>query len=130
MDPNELQDKRLLRYTRQPSSLPPNVAARISAACNEPVALYALADLDESLHMVERWFALTPNWCCHLATGNGEAPSLFRRDDVKRVELVVGLSCCQLILRGLDDSAPLAVLRFSQRQRPAMEGVSFLELRS
>src|SRR6185503_13533438 len=49
------------RYIGQPSRLPPDVRAALERAWGgEPVQLYALADLDDTLHLGESWVALGP----------------------------------------------------------------------
>jgi len=126
MDPQKTQENRLRRYTRQPAALPPEIADRIAEATDkEPILVYGFADLDEALQNAEAWLGLTRHWCFY-APPDGGAPAVFRRGDVDRVELSTGLSCNSLALRRAGEGPAWAEVRFSQRQRPAMEGIKYL----
>jgi ATP-binding cassette subfamily B protein len=118
------------RYTDQPVRLPPGLRLRIEREWGGlPVQLYALADLDDSLGLAQSWVALGP---AHVALARpsrwGGAPELehFARARIRRVSLEEGLSCRILRIHGPCDTPPLAVLRFTQRQRRAMEGLAFV----
>ena len=120
----------LERYTDQPVRLPPGLRIRIEREWGGlPVELYALADLDESLSLAQTWVVLGP---AHVAVARpsrwGGAPEVehFARARIRRVSLEEGLSCRVLRIHGACDTPPLAVLRFTHRQRRAMEGLAFV----
>jgi len=115
------------RYTDQPSRLPPALRRAIEARTGAPVQLYALMDLDESLCLQSQWLALAPGHVV-LARERGGRPDLrvFERARIHQVRLDPGLSCNVLHLLGPPEEASLARLRFSHRQRRAVENLQFL----
>ena len=122
-----LNRTRLQRYTGQAASLPESVRQVVAELSGgEAIILYGLADLDGNLQHVERWVALTHGWCIVAALADGSTPTSFPRGAVHSATLSVGLSCNQLALRAKGDGSPLAMLRFSHRQRPAMENLKYL----
>jgi ATP-binding cassette, subfamily B, bacterial len=120
-------NERLQRYTQQPTALPDRISERVASETDgESAVLYSLADLDGALKQSHQWLILTKSRCCTVPI-SGEAPCpCFRRSEVENVELLVGLSCSQLVIRGPESSRPLASLYFSHRQRPAMENIKYL----
>ncbi len=49
------------RYTDQPTRMPADLRVQIEASWgNEPIQLYALADLDASMRISQQWVALGP----------------------------------------------------------------------
>jgi len=112
------------RYTGQPTVLPPEIRLRIEMAFGgAPVQLYALADLDASLKLTESWLALGPD---HVALTRGDDITVIERARISAVHESPGLSVTTLsILGGLDDP-PLAVVRFTHRQRGAVENIRFV----
>ncbi len=130
-DRDRYSDRDLLeRYTDQPVRLPPGLRIRVEREWGGlPVELYALADLDESLRLAERWVVLGP---AHLSVTRpspwGGAPEVEHvpRAAIRRVSVERGLSCRILRIHGACDTPPLAVLRFTNRQRRAMEGLVFV----
>jgi ATP-binding cassette subfamily B protein len=117
----------LERYTDQPAALPRALRSSIEERfLGQPVQLYALADLDASLHLAETWLALGPRDVA-VASVQGGRPEIrtFARHAVRGVRLEPGLSCNVLTLLGEADEPALARLRFTHRQRRAMENVQF-----
>ncbi len=132
MDTSILDSNRdiISRYTGQPSRLPADLRRRIEAAFGDrPVQLYALADLDHALQLTESWLALGP---AHLAlaraAGEGEEPEIqvIERARIAAVREAPGLSASTLTLLGASGDPPLAVVRFTHRQRGAMENIRFV----
>jgi ATP-binding cassette, subfamily B, bacterial len=121
----------LARYTDQPGAMPRALRASIEKRLlGRPVQLYALADLDGSLHLAETWLALGAREVA-VASLDGDRPEIrtFPRAAVKAVRLEPGLTCNVLTLLGDAGEPALARLRFTHRQRRAMENVQFaLEL--
>ena len=124
------QDQEIIsRYTGQPARLPAELRARIERGWgNQPVQLYALSDLDHSLRLAESWLALGPG---HVALarpagdGGWEVQSI-ERERIRAVQETPGLSANALLLLGRPDDPPLAVVRYTQRQRGAFENIRFV----
>ena len=124
------QDRRIIeRYTDQPARLPADLRERIEAGWGgEPVQLYAMADLDESMALTERWFAVGPTRAA-TATERGDGSwriDSFERRDVEAVRKVPGLSSTVLLVLGPAGDPPLASVRYTHRQRRAMENLRFV----
>lgn len=124
------QDRRIIeRYTDQPARMPAALRERIEAGWGgEPVQLYAMADLDESMALSERWFAVGPTQAA-TATERGDGSwriDSFERRDVEVVREVPGLSSTVLLVLGPAGDRPLASVRYTHRQRRAMENLRFV----
>jgi ATP-binding cassette subfamily B protein len=120
------------RYIGQPGQLPPELRARIEREWgDEPVQLYALADLDAGLRLGESWVALGPR---HVAlarpvpdeNGGSWDVRTISRAHILKVQESTGLSANTLILSGAPDDPPLAIARYTQRQRGAFENIRFV----
>jgi ATP-binding cassette subfamily B protein len=125
----------LERYTDQPARLPDDLRAQLETALGGEVRLYALADLDAELRLAETWVALgdtrvaTAERHRVATTADGAAPwrlRAFPRQQISAVRETSGLSNGILTLDGGAGSPPLAVLRYTQRQRRAMENLRFV----
>ncbi|MBN2210151.1 MAG: ABC transporter ATP-binding protein [Sedimentisphaerales bacterium] len=127
---NVIDRELLQRYTDQPSRLPDELRDRIEAAWrNGPVRYYSLADLDEKLNLSQTWVVLgDKNLAVVTPGGDGEEPKLqsFRRDEITAVRRQHGLSCTTMDIIGPEDKTPLVRLRYSHRQRSAMEHLKFI----
>jgi hypothetical protein len=117
------------RYIHQPARLPRELRARIELAWEaEPIRLYALADLDQRLVLGETWVALGDR---HLSVAR-PAPSgaweiqTIDRGRIRGLQLSPGLSANTLLLLGEPNEDPLAVVRYTQRQRGAFENIRFV----
>ena len=124
------QDTRIIeRYTDQPAQMPADLRRRIEDRWDgAPVQLYALADLDESMSLTRRWFALGPTKASTASQrddGSWRIDS-FERRDVEAVREIPGLSSTVLLILGPAGEAPLATLRYTHRQRRAMENLRFI----
>ena len=118
------------RYTNQPTLLPPELRLAIERRWEgEPVQLYAMADLDTSMRLTQNWLALGRE---HLAIAReaapGEEPEIqsFERSRIRDLTETPGLSCNVLSILGGPGEPALAVLRYTQRQRKAIENISFV----
>ncbi len=122
-------DRRVLeRYTDQPAQMPDELRRGIERRMDgDAVQLYALADLDASLRLSETWLALGERHVAvaHPRPGRSEI-RVFARDRIQDVRLEPGLSSNSLLVLGPDDEPLLARLRFSHRQRRAMENIQFV----
>ena len=119
----------ITRYIRQPAQLPSDLRARIELACDaEPVLLYALADLDHGLMLGESWVALGSRYVAvaHPAPAGEWSLRLIERARIRSVQLTPGLSANTLLLIGEPDEEPLAIVRYTQRQRGAFENIRFV----
>jgi ATP-binding cassette subfamily B protein len=124
------QDQEIIsRYIGQPARLPAELRARIEREWgNQPVQLYALADLDHGLRLHESWVALGPR---HIALARPAADGGWQVHSVERtriraVQEAPGLSANTLLLLSAPDDPPLAVVRYTQRQRGAFENIRFV----
>jgi len=115
----------ITRYLGQPAQLPPDLRAHIEREWGgQPVQLYALADLGPALTLTESWLALGPT---HVALARpGEKVCSIERSRIQAVRESPGLSANTLVLLGRPDDPPLAVVRYTQRQRGAFENIRFV----
>ena len=124
------QDTRIIeRYTDQPAHMPTDLRRRIEDRWDgEPVQLYALADLDDAMSLTRRWFALGPSKACSSGRRDDGSwrISSFERRDVEALREIPGLSSTVLMILGPAGEAPLATLRYTHRQRRAMENLRFI----
>lgn len=121
-------DRRIVeRYTDQPAELPPDLRAALTDVMGE-VHLYAMADLDEGMALVERWLAIGATRGAWARRRDDETWQIqtFELRDVWEVREVPGLSSTVLSILGADGEAPLATLRFTHRQRRTMENLRFV----
>ena len=124
------QDQEIIsRYIGQPGRLPVELRARIEREWgNQPIQLYALADLDAGLKLHESWLALGPR---HVALALPAAEGAWQVHTVERARIraiheAPGLSANTLMLLSAPDDPPLAVVRYTQRQRGAFENIRFV----
>src|SRR5687767_2580780 len=118
------------RYIGQPASLPADLRATIERAWgDQPVQLYALADLDHNLKLGESWLALGAR---HVAVARPIADGSWDVGHVERARIravrdLPGLSANTLLIMGDEEgAAPLIAVRYTQRQRAAMENIRFV----
>lgn len=126
---NYTDEELISRYTDQPGSMPRIVRDAIETAWNgQLVQLYALADLDASLKLARTWIALGSKDIAIVSEDGAEVPKVrsYALEEVETVRETPGLSCTRLTLSGKPDEPPLAVLRYSQRQRRAVENIRFI----
>ena len=117
------------RYTDQPTRMPADLRAQIEASWgNEPIQLYALADLDASMRISRQWVALGPTRIAIAKARDGEGWGVysFERSRVEQVRDAPGLSANVLSFLGAPDEPALAVLRYTHRQQRAMENIKFV----
>ena len=117
------------RYTDQPTRLPVELREEIETSWgNQPVQLYALADLDASMRITEQWVALGPDRIAvarRKDRGGWDVYS-FDRARIREVRDAPGLSGSVLSFLATPDEPALAVLRYTHRQRRAMENIKFV----
>ena len=114
----------IARYAGQPARLPAELRARIEASWSgAPVLLYAFADLSPSLELTESWVALGREQVA--IARSGEIIS-FPRRRLTAVRENPGLSATTLAFLGAPDEPPLAVVRYTHRQRRAFENLRFV----
>jgi ATP-binding cassette subfamily B protein len=121
-------DRRIIeRYTDQPSVLPADLRREIEGRMGGVIQLYALADLDDALSLKETWLCVGPSQVavCRRDARHTVIRTLDRAA-VREVRLEPGLACNTLRLLGEPGEPSLARLRFTHRQRRAMENVQFL----
>jgi len=117
------------RYIGQPASLPSDLRAALQRAWNgQPVQLYALADLDHTLKLQQQWLALGAT---HVAVARAAPDGAWEIESIERSRIravrdVPGLSANTLLVLGDEGTAPLLVVRYTQRQRAAVENIRFV----
>jgi ATP-binding cassette subfamily B protein len=118
------------RYTDQPERLPTEIRRRIERSWGgRPVQLYALCDLDPSLTLCRTWLLLGPEHVAVVEQPEGAGPSRihsFTRNRIRAVAEAPGLSCDTLSLLGAPGEPALAVVRYTRRQRRAVENIRFV----
>lgn len=116
------------RYTDQPAAMPRAVRAAIEGAWGgRPVQLYALLDLDAGLRLSEAWLALGPDAVAVAEERDGAwAVRSFERARIEGVLEAPGLSGNTLTFLGAPDDPALAIVRYTHRQRRAVENVRFV----
>ncbi len=116
--------------TDQPSRLPVHLRAQIERTWGGlPVQMYALADLDGALEFSETWVALGSRHVAVVRATEGETGPIiehFERSEITAIASERGLSCHTIRILGGNDAPPLAVLRFTRRQRRGMEALAFV----
>ena len=119
--------ERIGHYTRQPSSMPDDALRAVAAEAGpgEAILLYGLADLDENLNQRHTWVVHMERRLCLVDAAACRVEANIARGDITEVQVVTGLSCSQLFLLGRNGGGALAHLRYSHRQRHAMEGVKY-----
>ena len=119
----------ITRYIGQPARLPAELRAQVERAWGgQPIQLYALADLDDTLTLAESWLLLGSE---HVAvarqsTSDDWEIELAERSRICALQESPGLSANTLVLAGAPDEPPLAVVRYTQRQRGAFENIRFV----
>jgi ATP-binding cassette subfamily B protein len=118
----------IARYTDQPERMPPQVRRTIEDAWEgRPVQLYAMADLDAGMRLCEAWLALGPEELAIARRGAaGWDVHSFPRRRVTAVREAAGLSGSTLSFLAEPGEPPLGVVRYTHRQRRAVENVRFV----
>jgi len=117
------------RYTNQPSMLPDTIRQHVeNKTAGEPVQLYAYADLDSRMMLGEQWVAITASHLLIIDVIN-QSPSKTTLIDRQQIQSIVekpGLSCTVMVIQAKGQNNPLAVVRYTHRQRQAMENISLV----
>ena len=122
-------DRRIIeRYTDQPARMPSEVRSAIEGAWGgRPVQLYALTDLDAGMRLTEAWLALgDARVALARRSPDGWRVGSFDRARLRAVRETPGLSGTTLTFLGEPDEPALAVVRYTHRQRRAVENVRFV----
>jgi ATP-binding cassette subfamily B protein len=129
MNETTMDQRIIARYTNQPERMPAEVRRAIEGAWGgRPVQLYAFADLDAGMRFTEQWLALGESEVALARAGGGDRWEVrsFPRSGITGLAEIPGLSGSTLtFLGGLDEPA-LAVVRYTHRQRRAMENLRFV----
>ncbi|HEX9886027.1 MAG TPA: ABC transporter transmembrane domain-containing protein, partial [Longimicrobiales bacterium] len=118
----------IARYTDQPARMPADTRRAVERAWGgRPVQLYALADLDAGLRLTEVWLALGEESVALARRHEGDwVVESFPRRRLTAVRETPGLSGSTLTFLGEPDAPALAVVRYTHRQRRAVENVRFV----
>jgi ATP-binding cassette subfamily B protein len=120
------QDERIIeRYLGQPTRLPERIRTAGAQALGGPVRLYAMIDLDEAMELCERWLLLGERRVAVVDAATGHAHA-FERSAIRALREEPGLSATLLHVLGSAGDPPLAELRYTHRQRRAVENVRFV----
>jgi len=129
-DTDNINAEMVERYTNQPSVIPLSVRKCIETKCdNQLIQLYALADLNASMQLSQNWVALTEHYVA-IATADdnhdGISVQKIARASIESLDDQPGLSSTVLSFLAKPDEPALAVLRYSHRQRLAMENIKIV----
>ena len=119
----------ITRYLGQPATMPGALRAQLEREWDgDPVQLYAFGDLDGRLRLSSQWLALGPRQVAVARPGDDGAweVTTIARSRIQAVKDSPGLSANTLLLLGAPGEAPLALVRYTQRQRGAFENVRFV----
>lgn len=125
---NQANRRLIERYLDQPEALPPDIRAMVEGGPDrDAVQYYALADLDSRLHITAEWLIVTDRTLSLFREGVDGTWERTRidRTSVDGVHERPGLSC-RVITFIAKDASPLLTIRFTHRQRKAMEIVKFI----
>jgi ATP-binding cassette subfamily B protein len=118
------------RYTGQPPRLPADLRWRIEAEWdNQPVELYAFADLGPTLRLAVAWVAIGPSHVAVARELEDSAAFEITSFPIRRLTAVgesPGLSATTLTMLAGPGEPPLAIVRYSHRQRRAFENLRFV----
>ena len=117
------------RYTDQPCRMPAELRAQIEASWDgDPVQLYTLIDLDQSMQLIAGWLALGPEKVAvaHQTDAGAWDVYSFERSRVQQIRESPGLSGSVVSFLGSVDEPALAIVRLTHRQRRAMENIKFV----
>jgi ATP-binding cassette subfamily B protein len=118
------------RYTNQPERLPAELRALIEEGWGgRPVQLYALIDLDAAMNLARTWVALGPDQLAVVTPTRSGRDWTIRnipRSEVTEVREAPGLSGSVLTILGAAGDPALAILRYTHRQRRAVENLRFV----
>ncbi len=126
---NETIDRQIIeRYTDQPVRMPVEVRSAIEGAWGgRPVQLYALADLDAGMRLSEAWLALGDQALALAHEHDGEwVVTSVPRSRVTALRETPGLSGSALTFLGEPNDPALMLVRYTHRQKRAMENVRFV----
>lgn len=116
------------RYTDQPARMPAEVRSAVEGVWGgRPVQLYAMVDLDPQMQLTDSWLALGEQdiAIARIRNGTWEFDS-FPRERLEAVRDAPGLSGATLTFLGAPDEPALAIVRYTHRQRRAVENVRFV----
>ncbi len=126
----------IARYLAQPPRLPAELRRHIEAGWQgAPVQLYAFADLDPALRLTQTWVALGPRHVVVASPSDGTGSgggrggweiTTIERDRIQVVREEQGLSASTFTILGEPGESPLAVLRYTHRQRRGFESLKFV----
>jgi ATP-binding cassette subfamily B protein len=126
---NKTMDQRIIsKYTDQPDRMPSEVRKAMEDAWGgRPVQLYALTDLDAGMRLTEVWLGLGEAELALASRGaEGWSVRSIPRKSIGGLLETPGLSGSTLTLLGDPDEPALAVVRYTHRQRRAVENVRFV----
>lgn len=131
------------RYVDQPAILPEAIRTIVEQLWNktrldnqttnklpyQAVQLYALTDLTPQLKLAQIWILLGPAYLA-IAKQNADGKVVIinniDRTEIKKVREVPGLSCTVLSILGNPDEPAHAVIRYTHRQRHAVDNIRFI----
>ncbi|MBC8465688.1 ABC transporter ATP-binding protein [bacterium] len=123
------QQDLMARYTDQPESMPEDLRRKIEKHWDgHLIQLYAMADLNPSMKLSQIWVALGQDNLV-VVRKDEEGEDLLNNisiSQIKSLRETPGLSNTTLSFLEEPGEAPLAVLRYTHRQRHAIEKIKFI----
>jgi ATP-binding cassette subfamily B protein len=125
---HEIDERIIARYAGQPAKLPADIRRSIEAAWeDDTVRLYALADLDGVFRLRHTWVVLGTKQIVLVRAGDdGHEVQVIDRERVSGVHEDRGLSATTLAVLAGPTEPPLALVRYTNRQRRAFENLRFV----
>lgn len=118
------------RYINQPERLPDEIMHSIRSGIKDfQLQLYAIVDLNQSFKLVTNWLVLGHNHLVIVKEGqhpNDRSFQFIERKNIKEVKSHQASSCTRLTIIGQQNELPLAVVRYTHRQKRTMENIRFL----
>ena len=117
----------------QPEDLPPAVTEAVGRLLpNEPVRVFAMADLDARRRYTTSWLVVTDAHVVTIAPKDGATPAgpsdwattVLPVGEIESIETFDGIACCWMTLYAAE-KRPLATVQYTRRQSRAIGNVKF-----
>jgi len=120
--------KFIKRYLGQEDKLPQEITQKLREVSSESIYLYGLSDLNDDLIFSENWLVLTRKevFLFSREEQGYELLNHFSLSQIKEVREVHSLSCSTLTFIEAHDLLPLAIVRYTHRQKIIMGHIRYV----